>query len=92
MSIGKSNLSIFQEIRINLAREKRRLIGDRFLLLHHIINNRSEKICMNKAKMIYFEKEDILHLTISEEVEAGSIEISPNITAEINEKWELIGI
>ena len=42
--------------------------------------------------MIYFEKEDILHLIISEEIEAGSIEISPNITAEINEEGELIGI
>lgn len=60
MSIVKSNLSIFQEIRINLAREKRRLISDRFLLLHRIINNRSDKIFMNQAKMIYFEKEDII--------------------------------
>jgi uncharacterized protein YuzE len=47
---------------------------------------------MDKVKMIYFEKEDILHLSISPELEAGSIEISPKITAEINEEGELIGI
>ncbi len=49
-------------------------------------------LSMDNAKMVYFEKEDILHLTISEEIEAGSVEISPNITAEINEEGELIGI
>lgn len=47
---------------------------------------------MNKTKMIYFEQEDVLHLAISDEPESGSIEVSPNITAELNEKGELIGI
>ncbi len=47
---------------------------------------------MNNAKMAYFEKEDILHLTLSNEPEAGSVEISPNITAELNEDGDLIGI
>ena len=47
---------------------------------------------MNKTKMVYFEKEDILHLTISDEPEDGSVELSPNITAELNSKGELIGI
>ena len=47
---------------------------------------------MNKIHMEYFEKEDILHLAISDEPEAGSVEISPNITAELNSKGELIGI
>jgi uncharacterized protein YuzE len=47
---------------------------------------------MNKAKMNYFKKEDILHLVISDEKEAGSIELSPNVTAELNENGELIGI
>lgn len=42
--------------------------------------------------MEYFEKDDVLHLAISDEPEAGSVEISPNITAELNEKGELIGI
>ncbi len=47
---------------------------------------------MKKSKLSYFEQEDILHLVISEEEEASSLELSPNITAELNEKGELIGI
>ncbi len=47
---------------------------------------------MNNAKLAYFEKEDILHLSISNDAEENSIEISPNITAELNGKGELIGI
>ena len=47
---------------------------------------------MNKPKMTYFEKEDILHLVISDEPESNSIELSPNITTELNENGELIGI
>jgi uncharacterized protein YuzE len=47
---------------------------------------------MNKMHMEYFEKDDVLHLAISDEPEAGSVELSPNITAELNEKGELIGI
>ena len=40
---------------------------------------------MNKPKMTYFKDEDILHLVISDDKEVDSIEISPNITAELNE-------
>jgi uncharacterized protein YuzE len=47
---------------------------------------------INNTKMTYFEQEDILHLTISDEPEVNSIELSPNITAELNEKGELIGL
>ena len=47
---------------------------------------------MNKPNMLYFEREDILHLVMSDEQEANSVELSPNITAELNEKGELIGI
>ncbi|MCB8951964.1 MAG: DUF2283 domain-containing protein [Ardenticatenales bacterium] len=47
---------------------------------------------MSKTSVMYFEKEDILHLVISEEPEARSIELGPNITAELNEKGELIGV
>lgn len=43
-------------------------------------------------QMVYFEREDILHLALSDEPEAGSVEISPNITAELNDKGELIGV
>ena len=42
--------------------------------------------------MAYFEKDDVLHLSISDEPETGSVEVSPNITAELNEKGDLIGI
>ena len=42
--------------------------------------------------MAYFEKDDVLHLVIADEAEAGSVEVSPNITAELNDKGELIGI
>lgn len=47
---------------------------------------------MNKIKLAYFEEEDILHLTISDEPESGSIELTPNLTAELNGKGELIGV
>ena len=43
-------------------------------------------------KMVYFEKEDVLHLAISDEPEMGSMELGPNITAELNNDGELIGI
>jgi uncharacterized protein YuzE len=47
---------------------------------------------MNKSRMTYFEKEDILHFVVAEGPEAGSVEISPNITVELNDKGEMIGI
>ena len=47
---------------------------------------------MTSPHMSYFEKEDILHLTISDAVEAGSVEVSPNITAELDAQGALIGI
>ncbi|MEA3642616.1 MAG: DUF2283 domain-containing protein [Lamprobacter sp.] len=47
---------------------------------------------MSNTTLRYFEKEDILHLKISDEDETNSIEISPNITAELNEHNELIGV
>lgn len=47
---------------------------------------------MTHSKLSYFEQEDILHLALSEEDEASSLELSPDITAELNERGELIGI
>jgi uncharacterized protein YuzE len=47
---------------------------------------------MNNANMTYFKEEDVLYLTISEGEEAGSVELYPNMTAELNDKGELIGI
>ncbi len=45
-----------------------------------------------KPKLTYFDKEDILHLVISDEQQSGSLELSHNITVELNENGELIGI
>jgi uncharacterized protein YuzE len=42
--------------------------------------------------MVYFEKDDILHVAISDEPEVGSVELAPNITVELNDQGELIGI
>jgi len=40
----------------------------------------------------YFETEDVLHLLIAEDEEHSTMEITPNITAEMNAKGELIGV
>ncbi len=40
----------------------------------------------------YYEEEDIIHIVISEGPERGSAEINPNITLELNENREIIGI
>ena len=47
---------------------------------------------MSKTKMNYFKEEDILHLVISDQEEVNSVELSPNVTAELNQSGELIGI
>ena len=43
-------------------------------------------------KLAFFPDEDIIHFSISDEEETGGVELSPNITAELNEKGEIIGI
>jgi uncharacterized protein YuzE len=47
---------------------------------------------MNKPKVSYFAEEDILHLLLAEGPEKSSVELGPNITAELNQKGELIGL
>ena len=47
---------------------------------------------MNETRLRYFEQEDILHLIISDEPESRSVELSPNITVELNDKNEMIGV
>ena len=42
--------------------------------------------------MKYFKDDDVLYLILSDEKEAGSVELSPNVTAELNKNGELIGI
>ena len=47
---------------------------------------------MDKSRLVYFEEDDVLHLIVSDDEEAGSVEVTPNITAELNNRGELIGI
>ncbi|MBN1906967.1 MAG: DUF2283 domain-containing protein [Deltaproteobacteria bacterium] len=47
---------------------------------------------MLKTQMTYFKEEDILHFILSDENESNSVELSPNITAELDENGDLIGI
>ena len=47
---------------------------------------------MNRPRLVYLEDDDVLHLVISDEPEKGSVELSPDITAELNERGELIGV
>jgi uncharacterized protein YuzE len=44
------------------------------------------------SNMNYFERDDIIHIKVKEGEEAGSVELSPNITAELDENNEIIGI
>jgi len=47
---------------------------------------------MSKPRIRYFEQEDVLHLLIAEGPESGSVELSPNITVELNDENEIIGV
>ena len=47
---------------------------------------------MSKPRIRYFEQEDVLHLLIADGPESGSVELSPNITVELNDKNEIIGV
>lgn len=47
---------------------------------------------MNNPKMNYFPEQDVIHLALTDEEEIESMEISPNITAELNANGELIGV
>jgi uncharacterized protein YuzE len=47
---------------------------------------------MNSPSIRYFEQEDVLHLVITDEPESRSVELNPNITVELNEKNEMIGV
>lgn len=47
---------------------------------------------MNKPRIIYFPDQDTLHLAITDEQEAASIELAANVTAELNARNEVIGI
>jgi uncharacterized protein YuzE len=42
--------------------------------------------------MHYFQEEDIIHIVIKEGNEAGSVEMSPDITVELDENGEMLGV
>ena len=47
---------------------------------------------MTNTKMHYFPEQDVIHLAITDEEEMETMELSPNITAELNADGDLIGI
>ena len=47
---------------------------------------------MNSPTMQYFPEQDIIHLAITNEEEMESLELTPNITAELNADGDLIGV
>jgi len=47
---------------------------------------------MNKTRVHYFEQDDVLHLVLADEPESRSLELSPNITVELNDQNEMIGV
>ena len=47
---------------------------------------------MNNSKLRYFEQGDVLHLMIAEGKEMQSIEIYPNVTLELNDDGDVMGI
>ena len=42
--------------------------------------------------LAYFRQDDVIHLVTSEEPECRSVELSPNITLELNKKDQMIGL
>lgn len=47
---------------------------------------------MNRSTMRYFDKEDVLHISLSDGEEVRSIELSPNITVEVDAENQLVGV
>jgi len=44
------------------------------------------------SSMNYFERDDIIHIKVKDGEEVNSVEISPNITAELDDQNEIIGV
>lgn len=47
---------------------------------------------MPKTTVRYFEEEDVLHLAVTDQPECRTIELSPDITVELNDRDEMIGV
>lgn len=52
----------------------------------------TDYVKLDNAGMKYFQDEDIIHIKISDGPELESVELSPNITAELGEDGEIIGV
>lgn len=46
----------------------------------------------HQPTMTYFQETDVIHIVIAEGNETGSVELSPNITAELDDSGEIIGV
>jgi len=44
------------------------------------------------SNMNYFERDDVIHIRIKDGEEANSVEISPNVTAELDDQNDIIGV
>ena len=44
------------------------------------------------STMNYFKEEDVIHIRIKDGPERNSVELSPNITAELDENNDIIGV
>ncbi|MBS4052848.1 MAG: DUF2283 domain-containing protein [Methylomonas sp.] len=47
---------------------------------------------MSNPKMHYFPEQDVIHIAIGAGEEFESVELSPNITAELDAEGDLIGV
>jgi uncharacterized protein YuzE len=47
---------------------------------------------MSRTRVRYFEPEDVLHIVLGDGVEHRSLELGPDITVELDEHDELIGV
>lgn len=47
---------------------------------------------MNEMRMAYFEEDDILHLVVAGGPEASSVELSPDVTVEMDAQGQIIGV
>lgn len=47
---------------------------------------------MSNPKMHYFPEQDVIHIEIADGEEFESVELSPNITAELDAEGDLIGV
>ena len=47
---------------------------------------------MSKMNMRYFEEQDVLHIVVADGEEVRSVELGPNITVELDENNQMLGV